>query len=336
MAAEFVAVLARILTRHGNRVGALFYGSDVDTRDPGAQRPPPRAAPAAPAARRGRNAKAATATDLGELLDSVWRLAPRRSLVFVVSDFISTPGWAEPLARLAPRHDVVAVRLYDPMEMALPDLGLVVIAGRGDRRAAVRRHARPRASASASPRPPPRREAELRNAFARRRRRRARARDRRRPRRHRPALRRPARRAQPPRHRRRPAAAPGGRTDEVPVAGAAAAAGAAARGRRRLPVAAAPQAQRRAALREPRGDEGRGRRGLADPAARAAGAVPRRARAAAGRGRPADRGRHAAVAARDGDPGDGRLGQHARDRRQADRASSPRRRRRRPSSRSSR
>ena len=47
--AEFVAVLARLLTRHGNRVGALLYGDEVDTRDPGAQRPAPCAAP--PAAR---------------------------------------------------------------------------------------------------------------------------------------------------------------------------------------------------------------------------------------------------------------------------------------------
>ncbi|HTP98945.1 MAG TPA: DUF58 domain-containing protein, partial [Casimicrobiaceae bacterium] len=31
---EFVTVLARLLTRHGNRVGALFYGGDVDTMIP--------------------------------------------------------------------------------------------------------------------------------------------------------------------------------------------------------------------------------------------------------------------------------------------------------------
>jgi hypothetical protein len=47
--------------------------------------------------------------------------------MFVVSDFISTPGWEEPLAHLAQRHDVVAVRLYDPMEMELPDLGMLVV-----------------------------------------------------------------------------------------------------------------------------------------------------------------------------------------------------------------
>jgi uncharacterized protein (DUF58 family) len=51
----------------------------------------------------------------------------RRSLVFIVSDFISQPGWTKPLALLAQRHEIVAVRLYDPLEMELPDLGLVVV-----------------------------------------------------------------------------------------------------------------------------------------------------------------------------------------------------------------
>ena len=126
VSSEFVAVLARILTRHGNRVGALFYGDHVDTIIP---------------ARSGRRqvlhllhrmltrpARPETApTDLGELLRAAYQMAPRRSLVFVVSDFISTPGWAAPLTHLARRHDVVAVRLYDPLEMELPDLGLVVV-----------------------------------------------------------------------------------------------------------------------------------------------------------------------------------------------------------------
>jgi len=44
-----------------------------------------------------------------------------------VSDFISAPGWAKPLALLARRHEVIAVRLYDPLEMELPDIGLFVM-----------------------------------------------------------------------------------------------------------------------------------------------------------------------------------------------------------------
>jgi uncharacterized protein (DUF58 family) len=48
-------------------------------------------------------------------------------VVFVVSDFISKPGWGKQLALLARRHEVVAVRLYDPMELELPNIGLVVM-----------------------------------------------------------------------------------------------------------------------------------------------------------------------------------------------------------------
>jgi uncharacterized protein (DUF58 family) len=66
-------------------------------------------------------------TSLATLLNAAAAAIRRRSLVFVVSDFISQPGWNEALARLSRRHDVVAVRLWDPMEMELPDVGLVTV-----------------------------------------------------------------------------------------------------------------------------------------------------------------------------------------------------------------
>ena len=123
---EFVTVLARVLTRHGNRVGALFYGDSVDTVIPARsgrrhalhilQRILSRPEPAGSAP-----------TNLGDFLQTALRVMQRRSLVFVVSDFISTPGWAKPLAHLARRHEVIAVRLYDPLEMELPDLGLITM-----------------------------------------------------------------------------------------------------------------------------------------------------------------------------------------------------------------
>ncbi|HYJ15075.1 MAG TPA: DUF58 domain-containing protein [Candidatus Limnocylindria bacterium] len=123
---EFVTVLTRLLTRHGNRVGALFYGDSVDTVIP---------------ARSGRRhalhilhrilsrpeTPPSAATNLGDFLQTALRVMKRRSLVFIVSDFISTPGWAKPLANLTQRHEVIAVRLYDPLEMELPDLGLVMM-----------------------------------------------------------------------------------------------------------------------------------------------------------------------------------------------------------------
>ena len=126
LSSEFVAVLARLLTRHGNRVGAMLYGSGVDAVIP---------------ARGGRHhvlqllhtlqirpESAQTGpTKLHELLESAARQVRRRSTVFVVSDFISELGWEKPLGMLAQRHEVVAVRLLDAMELQLPDLGLIPI-----------------------------------------------------------------------------------------------------------------------------------------------------------------------------------------------------------------
>ena len=126
---EFVAVLSRLLTRHGNRVGAMLYGSGVDTVIP---------------ARSGRqhvlqllhtlqtrpessSAAVSGPTRLHELLESASKGVRRRSTVFVVSDFISESGWDKPLGMLAQRHEVTAVRLTDPLELALPDLGLIPI-----------------------------------------------------------------------------------------------------------------------------------------------------------------------------------------------------------------
>ena len=51
----------------------------------------------------------------------------RRSLVFMISDFISVPGWEGPLAALARRHDLVAIRLWDRREVELPDAGIIVM-----------------------------------------------------------------------------------------------------------------------------------------------------------------------------------------------------------------
>ena len=51
------------------------------------------------------------------------RLARRRSLVVVVSDFRGPRDWRPPLLQLAARHDVLAVEIRDPREQELPDVG---------------------------------------------------------------------------------------------------------------------------------------------------------------------------------------------------------------------
>jgi uncharacterized protein (DUF58 family) len=122
---EFVAVLARLLTRQGNRVGAMFYGDGVDTVIP------PRSGRrhVLSVLHRLQNRKPAPrseGTDLQGFLRTAYNVMRRRSLVFIVSDFFSTTPWAEPLAHLSQRHEVVAVRLYDPLERELPDMGMLL------------------------------------------------------------------------------------------------------------------------------------------------------------------------------------------------------------------
>ena len=123
---EFVAVIARLLTRHGNRVGAMLYGQGVQDVIP---------------TRTGRRhvlhllhsiqsaavPEGSGPTRLQDLLSAAASLIQRRSTIFVVSDFISEPGWERHLAQLAQRHEVVAVRVLDPLELELPDLGLLTM-----------------------------------------------------------------------------------------------------------------------------------------------------------------------------------------------------------------
>src|SRR5205814_2689322 len=123
---DFTALLARLLTRHGNRVGATLYGSRVERSIP---------------ARGGRvqvlrilselekrpRLESAPLTSLSDLLDSGMRSLKRRSLVFVVSDFFSAAGWEPRLERIARRHETLAIRLGDPRENELPDIGTVIL-----------------------------------------------------------------------------------------------------------------------------------------------------------------------------------------------------------------
>jgi uncharacterized protein (DUF58 family) len=123
---DFVTTIAQLLTRHGNRVGAMFYGNRVERTIP---------------ARGGRiqvlrlvndllkqpTYTTATTTNLTQLLQAGLHTIKRRSLVFIISDFISEPGWEQTLNLLSQRHEVLAIRLWDPREMELPDIGPVIM-----------------------------------------------------------------------------------------------------------------------------------------------------------------------------------------------------------------
>jgi uncharacterized protein (DUF58 family) len=126
MLVDFVATLARLLTRHGNRIGAIFYNQHIERTIP---------------ARGGRlqvlriindllkqsHLAGGSTTDLRPLIQGALNTIKKRSLVFIVSDFISQPGWERPLSLLNQRHEVLAIRLWDPREIDLPDIGPVIL-----------------------------------------------------------------------------------------------------------------------------------------------------------------------------------------------------------------
>lgn len=123
---DFVGTLSRLLTRHGNRVGAMMFGSGIQHKVP---------------ARGGRlhvlrllndllkqpHLTRTPITDLSALIKGGLHTLKKRSLVFVVSDFISVPGWERSLSLLSQRHEVIAIRLVDPRELTLPDVGHVIL-----------------------------------------------------------------------------------------------------------------------------------------------------------------------------------------------------------------
>jgi hypothetical protein len=81
----------------------------------------------APKAKGGKARELSGMTDLRSILDRAGQTLKRRSLLFVVSDFISDEGWEAPLGRLAQRHEVLAVWLSDPREEELPPMGPLVL-----------------------------------------------------------------------------------------------------------------------------------------------------------------------------------------------------------------
>ncbi len=123
---EFVGTLARLLIRSGNRIGAILYNNQLERTIP-------------PRSGRNqvlrlmrdllqeRNIPLGATTDLNILLNAGLNTLKRRSLVFVISDFFSEPGWERPLSLLNRRHELIAIRLFDPRETELPDAGLIVV-----------------------------------------------------------------------------------------------------------------------------------------------------------------------------------------------------------------
>lgn len=142
IAAQFVALLALVAVQAQDQVGLALAGEPSGLHLPMGQgmahvsriiREVIAPHPAPHSVKRGASrAQACTGASLAETLEDQLRILRRRTLLFVVSDFRAAPGedrkqLGDVLARLASRHDVVAIGVSDPLEEALPRSGWIEI-----------------------------------------------------------------------------------------------------------------------------------------------------------------------------------------------------------------
>jgi uncharacterized protein (DUF58 family) len=129
--ALFAAAAVGFLTaRQGNRLGTMVATpTGIVTRPPRSGRAPLLARLHELAAYRAPDATAGDVppADLAAAMDALRRVARRRGLVVVVSDFLEPRDWERPFRGLASMHDVLAVEVVDPRELELPPVGLLML-----------------------------------------------------------------------------------------------------------------------------------------------------------------------------------------------------------------
>jgi uncharacterized protein (DUF58 family) len=148
LALEFAGTASSIITRHGDKIGAVGVSDEgmkivlpgssrkqalqvlrgliegkiaqplSEKREAGSEH----SLPGTPSASR-QDPEPGTLGTLAAGLEQVSKTLKRRALVFVVSDFLDEMTWTNSLRRLAYRHDVIAVRVSDPAEIELPKAG---------------------------------------------------------------------------------------------------------------------------------------------------------------------------------------------------------------------
>ena len=128
VATELAVSLGRVIGQGGNRVGAILYDNDRHLIIPPRTGRDQILRIAHELLKSDKSPQAGKTTDLGAMFKlAATTTARRRSLVFLMSDFIGDPGWERPLAMLTHRHEVVVIRVTDPAELDLPDLGLILV-----------------------------------------------------------------------------------------------------------------------------------------------------------------------------------------------------------------
>ena len=133
---EVAATIAQLLARGGNRIGAVLFDTEIErTIPPGHGRRQVlrilsallQAPDGTDASGQGRKGATGRTTDLSVPLRAALGIARRRSLLVIVSDFLSEPGWERPFALLARRHELLPVQVVDRREFELPAVGMIYV-----------------------------------------------------------------------------------------------------------------------------------------------------------------------------------------------------------------
>jgi uncharacterized protein (DUF58 family) len=122
---ELIGAFSVLVLRRGDRLGGLaFAGRPIGGLPPAKGR---RAALRLLQLLSDTPPVEGAASGLGAALEEAARIARRRSIVVVVSDWLDAGSWDAPLRRLTLRHEVVAAEIRDPREGELPDVGSLVL-----------------------------------------------------------------------------------------------------------------------------------------------------------------------------------------------------------------
>jgi uncharacterized protein (DUF58 family) len=123
LAAEVASILAFSAINNNDKVGLLLFSDDVELYIP---------------PKKGRMhtlrliremlyfKPGGRGTNLAGALDYLNRVTARRAVVFLISDFIA-PDFSKALTVTSRRHDLVAMPVADPVEAALPDVGIITL-----------------------------------------------------------------------------------------------------------------------------------------------------------------------------------------------------------------
>jgi uncharacterized protein (DUF58 family) len=125
LAAELTAALSFAATTNNDRVGLLIFTDQIELFIP---------------PRKGRRhvlrlvrellafEPQGKGTDIRLALENVNQILKRRSIIFLVSDFVADPhSYRQAMAITNRRHDLIAVDLQDPLETDLADVGLLAL-----------------------------------------------------------------------------------------------------------------------------------------------------------------------------------------------------------------